>query len=267
MKLLTRLLFFLALFCAPVVANAIVFNYVNTDLPGIHKDTNPYTGEECWYDDMGNNLCPVENSLPMKEIDKFFGFMGDKESNWVKKVWDPKRGCYVWESIDGDFLGTDLESLSEKDLDWLAEVDPTWFDDNQLPDELNEKLWEKRIEQQIKHAEKELEKIEKEKAMKEAKDEAKAKKDAEEASKAAKEEEKKAKEKADADKKMKEAEEYMAMSDEELRAAEAEIAKARAELHALGMTDYDGYLNQAQEAINQAKAARARYNKERNAHR
>ena len=231
---------------ASCIAWAEPINYVNTELPGIHQAKNPKTGEMCWYDDMGNNLCTVENSLPMVEIDKFYFFMGDKDNPWVKKEWDKKRNCYVWKSIDGDFLGTDPESISEKDLEWLANVDPSWFEENNLPPEINDKLWEMKFEQLAKQAEKEIEEAQKE-----------------EAAKLAEEEEAK---KSKAKEKLNEADKYMEMTDDQIRQAEAEIAKARAELQAAGATEYMGYLDQAQAAIEEAKAARAKYNKELGKH-
>lgn len=246
MKTLRKLFLVLTVSSASCIAWAEPINYVNTELPGIHQAKNPKTGEMCWYDDMGNNLCTVENSLPMVEIDKFYFFMGDKDNPWVKKEWDKKRNCYVWKSIDGDFLGTDPESISEKDLEWLANVDPSWFEENNLPPEINDKLWEMKFEQLAKQAEKEIEEAQKE-----------------EAAKLAEEEEAK---KSKAKEKLNEADKYMEMTDDQIRQAEAEIAKARAELQAAGATEYMGYLDQAQAAIEEAKAARAKYNKERGKH-
>ena len=246
MKTLRKLLLVLTVSSASCIAWAEPINYVNTELPGIHQAKNPKTGEMCWYDDMGNNLCSVENSLPMVEIDKFYFFMGDKDNPWVKKEWDKKRNCYVWKSIDGDFLGTDPESISEKDLEWLANVDPSWFEENNLPPEINDKLWEMKFEQLAKQAEKEIEEAQKE-----------------EAAKLAEEEEAK---KSKAKEKLNEADKYMEMTDDQIRQAEAEIAKARAELQAAGATEYMGYLDQAQAAIEEAKAARAKYNTERGKH-
>ena len=253
MKALRKLLFAMAVSLVTGIVCAEPITYINTDLPGIRQKENPNTGEMCWYDDMGNNLGTVENSLPMVEIDKFYIFMGDKENSWVKKEWDNKRNCYVWKSIDGDFLGTDPESISEKDLEWLANVDPSWFEENGLPEDVNNKLWEMKFEQLAKQAEKEMEEAQKEEAKKLAE-------------KAKEEEAQKAKEKAKADKKLKEADQYMSMTDEEIRQAEAEIAKARAELQALGMTEYMADLDRAQAALNEAKAARAKYMQERAKH-
>ena len=157
MKVIRKSLMIVAVLLVACSAWAEPINYVNTKLPGIHQAKNPKTGEMCWYDNMGNNLCTVENSLPMTEIDKFYLFMGDKENSWVKKEWDKERDCYVWKSIDGDFLGTDPESLSKKDLEWLAKVDPEWFEENGLPDEINNKLWEMKFDQIAKEVEKEME--------------------------------------------------------------------------------------------------------------
>lgn len=250
MKVIRKSLMIVAVLLVACSAWAEPINYVNTKLPGIHQAKNPKTGEMCWYDDMGNNLCTVENSLPMTEIDKFYLFMGDKENSWVKKEWDKERDCYVWKSIDGDFLGTDPESLSKKDLEWLAKVDPEWFEENGLPDEINNKLWEMKFDQIAKEVEKEMEEAKKQEAAKLAEEE----------------KAKKSKEKDKAKEKLDEADKYMAMTDEEIRKAEAEIAKARAELEALGATEYMGYLDQAQAAIDQAKAARAKYKAERGKH-
>ena len=259
MKTLRKLFFVVALLSASCLAWAEPINYVNTELPGIHQAKNPQTGEMCWYDDMGNNLCTVENSLPMVEIDKFYFFMGDKDNPWVKKEWDKKRNCYVWKSIDGDFLGTDPESISEKDLEWLANVDPSWFDENGLPGEINNQLWKMKYEQMAKQAEKEMEEYKKEQAEKLAKE---TKGDTEGDAK----EDEATMDKAKANEKLDEVDKYMSMTDDEIRQAEAEIAKARAELRAAGMTEYMGYLDQAQEALNEAKAARDRYKKERGKH-
>lgn len=258
MKALRKLLLVMAVSLMACIAWGEPINYVNTELPGIHQAQNPNTGEMCWYDDMGNNLCTVENSLPMVEMDKFFFFMGDKNNSWVKKEWDKKRDCYVWKSIDGDFLGTDPESLSQKDLDWLANVDPSWFDENGLPGEINNQLWKMKYEQIAKHAEKEMEEYKKEQASQLAKD---SNGDADNIAK--QDEVKNTADKAKANEKLKEVDQYMNMTDEQIRQAEAEIAKARAQLKATGMTEYMGYLDQAQEAINQAKAARAKYKQQR----
>lgn len=247
MKTVKKLLLVLAVLLLSGKAWAEPITYINTELPGITQKEDPKTGEMCWYDGMGNNLGKVENSLPMVEIDKFYLFMGDKENSWVKKEWDKKRNCYVWKSIDGDFLGTDPESLSEKDLEWLANVDPTWFEENNLPEEINDKLWEMKFEEMAKQAEKEMEKKKEEQAKQLAKEE----------------EEKKSKDKAKEKEKLDEVDQYMSMTDEEIRQAEAEIAKARRELQAAGATEYMGYLDQAQAAIDQAKAARAKYKEER----
>ena len=219
--------------------------YVNTELPGINKKINPKTGEECWYDGMGNCLCTVEESMPLKEIDKFYLFLGDQENEWVKKEWDSKRDCYVWRTIDGDFLGTDPKSLSEADKKWLAEVDLNWFGNNDFPADINEELLKIRTVQKLKEYEEELAQLEKEEAEKKAS----AKKEASE--------------KAKAESKLREADKQIGMTDAEIDKAQREIDKARAELRKLGMTEYESELNKAQAALDQAKAASKTYKDKR----
>ena len=55
----------------------------------------------------------------------------------------------------------------------------------------------------------------------------------------------------------------MKVTDEEMRQAQRELQKARAELRALGMTEYEGLLNDAEASIKQAQDASSQYKQKR----
>jgi len=117
MTLLTALLL-----STPIAALAQVF--VNTEAYGVHKEYDSKRGCNVWKDSMGNYLCKDSEMKPMHEMDRYVHFTGANNdpdnpkvspSSGVKKVWDKNRGCYVWKSSTGDFLGTDKKSVEEQD--------------------------------------------------------------------------------------------------------------------------------------------------------
>ena len=55
----------------------------------------------------------------------------------------------------------------------------------------------------------------------------------------------------------------MQQNDEAMRAAQREIERARAELRSLGMTEYEGLLDEAQSAIRQGQSASQQYKQKR----
>ena len=70
---------------------------------------------------MGSFICLDKNMKPLEEMDKHVHFTGANNDpdnpevspfSGIKKVWDSRRGCYVWKNIyTGDFLGTDKASV------------------------------------------------------------------------------------------------------------------------------------------------------------
>ena len=74
---------------------------------------------------MGGFICLDKNMKPIEEMDKHVHFTGSNNDpdnpevspfSGVRKVWDQKRGCYVWKNIyTGDFLGTDKSSVHQQE--------------------------------------------------------------------------------------------------------------------------------------------------------
>ena len=121
-----RLLTFLTtvLLLAPIAALAQDPVFVNTEAYGVHKEYDSKRGCDVWKDSMGNYLCKDSEMKPMHEMDRYVHFTGTNNDpdnpevspfSGVKKVWDKNRGCYVWKSSTGDFLGTDKKSVEEED--------------------------------------------------------------------------------------------------------------------------------------------------------
>ena len=91
--------------------------FVNTEAFGVHKEYDNKRGCYVWKDSMGGFICLDKNMKPIEEMDKHVHFTGANNDpdnpevspfSGVRKVWDQKRGCYVWKNIyTGDFLGTD----------------------------------------------------------------------------------------------------------------------------------------------------------------
>lgn len=236
----------------PHLVNAI--NYVNTEAPGVHLEVDKKTGEKVWRDGMGNFLSYEKEAKPIQDMDKFYIY----ENKWVEKgsafaphkEWDSKRNCFVWKSVDGDFLGRDISSITDDDLKWLSESDEAWWDDVTIPDGMEDLIMSMVWEYQ-------------EKVM-----EAKAKQD-EEALKKLKEKElaelnaQKKQQEKDTESKLRQTDQQMQVTDEEMRQAQRELQKARAELRALGMTEYEGLLNDAEASIKQAQDASSQYKQKR----
>lgn len=240
----------LALTAGTLAAKADVF--VNDEAPGVHLTTIPGKGE-CWVNSNGDFLATKEEAKPMVDIDKFY-IVQEKDmakgAMAPQKVWDSKRNCYVWKTSNGDFLGRDISSLSADDKRWLAEQNWDWFEQNGLPDDINDLLLELAIDQATKDYE-DAEKAEELLKEKEAAEKAKAEQEAEQAAK------------RKAEKQLKQTDAKMAMTDAEIEAALAEIKKARAELQAAGASEYGGYLDEAEAAIRQAQAASKQYKQQR----
>lgn len=247
----------------PLMAKAI--HYINTDAPGVHLEVDKTTGENVWRNSNGDYLGTESESKPIQDMDKFYIYENnyvDKTSPYAPtKVWDNKRGCYVWKSADGDFLGRDISSVTESDLEWLSQQDPDWWDQTTLPEGkellIASLMWEyqeKQIEAQTKKDQQALEELKK-------------KEKAELAKKQATEEERLASEKriqeAETEAKLRETDAQINLTDAEMRQAQKEIDKARAELRALGMTEYESYLDEAEAAIKQAQGASNQYKQKR----
>lgn len=113
--------------------------YVNTEAPGVHKEYDSKLGKTVWRDDMGNYLCSDENMKPLEDIDKDYYFTGNNNdpdnptaSYNVKKVWDKKRGCYVWKDNMGNFVGRDKPSADEQE-NWLKKKEKDWLKELNVP--------------------------------------------------------------------------------------------------------------------------------------
>ena len=99
--------------------------FVNTEAFGVHRTFDIKRKEWVWVNSMGGFICLDKNMRPMEEMDKheyFSGINNDPDNpqvspfSDVRKVWDNKRGCYVWKNIyTGDFLGTDKKSVMEQE--------------------------------------------------------------------------------------------------------------------------------------------------------
>lgn len=102
--------------------------FVNTNAPGVHKEYDKERGAYVWRNGMGSYICLDKHMKPMKEMDKEKYYTGQNNNpdnpkapkDWVEKVWDDERGCYVWrDKATGGFLGTDKPSI-DKQKEWLA---------------------------------------------------------------------------------------------------------------------------------------------------
>lgn len=99
--------------------------FVNTEAFGVHKEYDNKRGCYVWKDSMGGFICLDKNMKPIEEMDKHVHFTGSNNDpdnpevspfSGVRKVWDQKRGCYVWKNIyTGDFLGTDKSSVHQQE--------------------------------------------------------------------------------------------------------------------------------------------------------
>ena len=99
--------------------------FVNTEAFGVHKEYDSKRGCYVWKNSMGSFICLDKNMKPIEEMDKHVHFTGANNDpdnpevspfSGIKKVWDQKRGCYVWKNIyTGDFLGTDKSSVHQQE--------------------------------------------------------------------------------------------------------------------------------------------------------
>lgn len=106
--------------------------YVNTKVPGMHKEYDAKYGCEVWKNGRGDYVCRDENMHPLHDIDKNVFFNGDKNNPDVRKEWDPERECYVWRSFRGDFLGRD-KPTEDQEKKWLNDTSKDWKDNGNYP--------------------------------------------------------------------------------------------------------------------------------------
>lgn len=125
MKRKLLILWTVVLMSLPVLTLAQNVVYVNTEAPGVHKVYDKQYGCYVWKSGMGDFICRDKEMKSMWEMDKHVYFTGANNDpdnpqvspySGVKKVWDKKRGCYVWKNVyTGDFLGTDKASVQEQE--------------------------------------------------------------------------------------------------------------------------------------------------------
>lgn len=231
-RLLTLLTTVLLL--APIAALAQDPVFVNTEAYGVHKEYDSKRGCDVWKDSMGNYLCKDSEMKPMHEMDRYVHFTGTNNDpdnpevspfSGVKKVWDKNRGCYVWKSSTGDFLGTDKKSVEEEDKKKAKEA----------------------AKQQKK--EQEAHKQQQKNSDKPKKNDTPTKKSD--------------KQKHDSNADIHNAQQMLITSDKELREAEAALKEAKemyaaAKAEGIDLSEYniDSYIKQAEDAINEYKRAR-----------
>lgn len=236
--------------------------FVNMKSPYVHLVYDSGLNEKVWKSVDGTVLATEKEAKPLADIDKGVYHDPRIKNQYVKKVWDNERGCYIYRSTTGDFLGRELPSES-LEKQWLDSKDSN-VPQNQLSQmidkfrESNELFYEGLLNKDMpfvsKKAQAQLEgkgdgQEQETKALAEqdkAAEEAQWKKAAEEAQK-----QKAQKMEAEANKQMQKA-------NADAARAQSEIEKAKAELHKLGMHDYDGLLNQASGQLKQAQSATKR---------
>lgn len=114
--------------------------YVNTKAPGVHKEYDHQRGEYVWRNSMGGFICRDVNMKPISEMDKYVYFTGvnndpdnpQPSDPTIRKEWDSERGCYVWRTIHGDFLGRDKPS-ADKQMEWLNKQNSNWLKKGSVP--------------------------------------------------------------------------------------------------------------------------------------
>lgn len=238
-KLLTLLT--AVLLSAPIAALAQDPVFVNTEAYGVHKEFDSKHGCDVWKDNMGNYLCKDSEMKPMHEMDRYVHFTGSNNDpdnpkvspfSGVKKVWDKNRGCYVWKSSTGDFLGTDKKSVEEEDKKKAKEAA------KQLKEE------------QEAHKHQRSDKLKKNDTPTKKND--KLKKD-----------DKQQQQKHDPNVDIHNAEQMLITNDQQLREAEAALKEAKAmyaaaKAEGIDLSEYniDGYIKMAEDAINEYKRAR-----------
>ena len=243
----------------PLMVKAIC--YVNTESSDVRLVVNPKTGEKEYRTIWGDFLCLEKESRPLQDMDKFFIYNDkwvDKNSYFApKKEWDPWRKCYVWKSIDGDFLGRDISSISDEEMKWLAEQDFGWWDKNTLPSDMKELMKDLSWAQQEKLAEALLKKDQN--ASNEPSNSTAQENANNEIPPADAQSPKNNNEEAT----LRQADAKMQMTDEEIRVARQQIQEAKRQLRAAGMTEYMGQLEEAEAALNQAASVSSQYKQQR----
>lgn len=125
MKRKVLMLWTVVLMSLPIMTLAQDVVYVNTEAPGVHKEYDKKYGCYVWKSGMGDFICRDKEMKSIWEMDKHVYFTGANNDpdnpqvspySGVKKVWDKKRGCYVWKNVyTGDFLGTDKASVKQQE--------------------------------------------------------------------------------------------------------------------------------------------------------
>ena len=201
--------------------------YVNTEAFGVHKEYDKDRGCYVWKNSMGSFICLDKNMKPLEEMDKHVYFTGTNNDpdnpkvspfSDVRKVWDKKRGCYVWKNIyTGDFLGTDKASVHAQEQQKQKEQQKQ----NQKVEKKEQpKKEEKVAKQEQKKKESEIETVNK------------------------------------AGKMLITTDEQMRQAEAALKEAKAQVAAARAQGIDLSEYGIDEYIKQAEDAINEYKRMR-----------
>lgn len=217
------------LLSAPLLTLAQDVVYVNTDAPGVHKEYDKKYGGYVWKNGMGSFICHDNEMKSIWEMDKNVYFTGSNNDpdnpevspySGIKKVWDKKRGCYVWKNVyTGDFLGTDKASVQKEE--------------KKKAKELADK--KKKEEQAAKKQQKEKEKAEKKQQQKKETPEEAIQK---------------------SEKMLITSDEQLREAEAALKEAKAMYAQAKAEGIDLSEYNIDAYIKQAEDAINEYKRAR-----------
>ena len=212
---------------APILALAQDVVYVNTDAPGVHKEYDKKYGCYVWKNGMGGYICRDKEMKSIWEMDKHEYFTGSNNDpdnpqvspySGVKKVWDKKRGCYVWKNIHtGDFLGTDKASVQEQEAKKQKE----------LADQ--KKKEEKAAKEQKKKEEKAAKKQKKDTSAQDIKK---------------------------SEKMLITTDEEMRQAEAALKEVKAELAAAKAEGIDLSEYGIEGYIKEIEDAINEYKKVR-----------
>ena len=93
--------------------------FVNMKSPYVHLVYDSGLNEKVWKSVDGTVLATEKEAKPLADIDKGVYHDPRIKNQYVKKVWDNERGCYIYRSTTGDFLGRELpsESLEKQWLD------------------------------------------------------------------------------------------------------------------------------------------------------
>lgn len=240
--------------------------YVNTELPGVKKVYDPIFKEYVWRDGMGNYLCKDKNMAPLEDIDKNVFFNGDKNNIYVHKEYDPKRECFVWKDTNGNFLGRDKPD-EQTENNWLTQTDnENWMDSDDFPKgenktpnlSISEKKGDSMVD--ITKAAQEWEQKKQEILKKQETQQAKNQQADQKAQQAVEQVNQQA---AKQEAELKKTDAQVQDADAQIQQAEAQIKQARAMLRQMGMTEYEGYLDQAEAQLQQGKRATSQYKAKR----